>query len=155
MELHIIATFKHSKKIEIALADLKNIGLNNSEILALPLDNRASNLKLVDSKKQSDRESVFDIAAILGMVLMLLGCIYGFVLKWGPIIWALIGLVIGIIIGLAIKFSFVKRNRKRNVDKNDETSEIVLIVNCSNYQGDKVKKILWDNGALGMTTFEK
>lgn len=153
--MHIIATFKHSKEIEIALADLKNNGLNNSELLALPLDNRSDNLKLVDSKNQSDRESLFDIGAILGMVLMLLGCIYGFVLKWGPVIWALIGLVIGILIGLAIKLIYVNRNRKRNVDKNGEQSEIVLIVNCPNFQEDKVKKILWDNDALGMTTFEK
>lgn len=153
--MHIIATFKHSKKIEIALADLQNNGLKNSEILALPLDNRASSLNLVDSKIQSDREGLFDIAAILGMILMLFGCIYGFALKWGPIIWALIGLVVGIIIGLSIKFLYIKRNQKRNVHKKGEQSEIVLIVNCPNFQEDKVKKILWDNDALGLTTFEK
>jgi hypothetical protein len=41
------------------------------------------------------------------------------------------------------------------VDKSGEQSEIVLMVNCHNYQMDKVKKILWDNDALGITTFEK
>lgn len=155
--MYIIATFRHSKELEIALAEIKINHFNNGDILALPLDNRASALGLFDTKNDSDRESLFDIAAILGTILMLLGCIYGFVFKWGPIIWALIGLVIGIIIGLAIKISYIKRKQKqkRNIDKSSEQSEIVLIINCPNYQEDKVKKILWDHDALGMTTYEK
>lgn len=141
--------------MEIALADLKNNGLHNSEILVLPLDNRASSLQLVDSIEHTDRESLIDLPAIFGMILMLLGSIYGFVLKWGPIIWALIGLIIGIIVGLAIKFSYLRIRRKRNVNKNPEQSEIIVIVNCPNYKEEKIKKIMWDNSALGMTIFEK
>jgi hypothetical protein len=78
------------------LAEIQNSGLDKSKILVLPLDSRASSLQLFDSKNKTDRESLFDISAILGMILMLLGSVYGFIFKWEPIIWALIGLIIGI-----------------------------------------------------------
>lgn len=151
--MYIIATFEHSKKIEIALADLKNSGLNKRNILALPLDNRSGTFNIIDQKNHSDRESFFDLAAILGMIFMLLGAIYGFVLKWGPIIWALIGLILGLIVGLGIKYLNLKKKHKGEEGKKSQQSEIVLIVNCAEYQVEKVKQILWDNNALGLTTF--
>jgi hypothetical protein len=157
MVLYIVATFKHSRKIEIALADLESNGLDKSNILVLPLDNRVESPQLFDTKNQTDRESMIDIAAILGMVLMLLGAIYGFVLKWGPIIWGLIGLIIGGIIGYFIKYFYLKQKnkRKQNTGENIEQSEIIMIINSLPYQEDKVKQILWNNSALGMAFYDK
>jgi hypothetical protein len=151
--LYIIASFQHSKDIEIAVADIANMGLNKSNILVLPLDNRASLPHTFDTKYHSDRESLIDIAAILGMIFMLLGAIYGFVLEWGPILWGLIGLVFGIIIGFSIKYFHIKSKQTTNQKTIINQTEIVLIVNCENYQEDKIKNILWQNYAIGLTTF--
>lgn len=151
--LYIVASFQHSKEIEIALAELNNMGLNKSHVLVLPLDKKEIASKTFDSIEMSDRESLIDIAAILGMIFMLLGAIYGFVLTWGPILWALIGLITGIILGFLIKFSYLKNKQKKRQNRNYHQTEIIVIIHCEDYQVDKARGILWDNRALGLTTY--
>jgi hypothetical protein len=80
--------------------------------------------------------------------LMLLGAIYGYVLKWGPIIWGIIGALSGLTIGILIKLWLVKKSKNGN---KKISSEIVLMIRCEEYQWDSVQQILWENLALGVT----
>ncbi|WP_442598741.1 hypothetical protein [Neobacillus sp. D3-1R] len=151
--MYIVASFQHSKEIEMALADLSLMGLSKSNVLVLPLDKRLGISKTFDSSELTDRETLFDIAAILGMIFMLLGSIYGFVLKWGPIIWGLIGLVTGISIGFLIKFLYIKRKQSNRSQKLPNAPDIIVIIHCEEYQVDRAKDVLWENNALGLTTY--
>jgi hypothetical protein len=75
----------------------------------------------------------------------LFGAIYGFLLSWGPIIWALIGTTAGFCIGLIIKVVSTRKQKRKNT-KNP--AEVVLIISCKDTQLEFINNVLWDNGAL-------
>jgi hypothetical protein len=146
--MFVIATFENSIYIELAISALEEQGVSKELILAAPLDKRKELRGLFDSIHKSDGFSLFDGAAILGTCFMLLGAIYGFVLKWGPIIWGIIGAVSGMLLGFLIKLIILKKNKRGS---KTITSEIVLMVRCEEQKWEIVEKILWDHFALGMT----
>jgi hypothetical protein len=144
----VIATFENSLFIEMAISSLEQKGIPKEKIFAAPLDKRKEPRQLFDTIHRADGVSLFDVGAILGTCFMLLGAIYGYVLKWGPIIWGIIGALSGLSIGILIKFWIVKRNIKGN---KKISSEIVLMIRCEEYQWESVQQLLWDNLALGVT----
>ncbi len=146
--MFVIATFENSIYIELAISALEEQGISKELILAAPLDKRKELRGLFDSIHKSDGFSLFDGAAILGTCFMLLGAIYGFVLKWGPIIWGIIGALSGLLLGFLIKLIILKKNKRGS---KTITSEIVLMVRCEEQKWEIVEKILWDHFALGMT----
>lgn len=146
--MYVIATFENSTFIELAISSLEQKGIPKDRILAAPLDKRTEQRKLFDTIHRADGFSMFDAAGILGTCFMLLGSIYGFVLKWGPIIWGIIGAVSGLVLGFIIKLIMIKKNLGAS---NKITSEIVLMIRCEDNQWDMVEKILWENTALGIT----
>lgn len=146
--LFVIATFENSLFIELAISALEQKDIPKEKILAAPLDKRTEPRQLFDTIHRADGFSLFDGAAILGTCLMLLGAIYGYVLKWGPIIWGIIGAVSGLLLGFSIKWLLLKKNDRGS---KKITSEIVIMIRCEDYQWEAVEKILWDNGALGLT----
>jgi hypothetical protein len=144
----VIATFENSLFIEMAISALEQKGIPKEKIFAAPLDKRKEPRQLFDTIHRADGISLFDAGAILGTCFMLLGAIYGYVLKWGPIIWGIIGALSGIVIGILIKLWLVKKNNKGT---KKISSEIVLMIRCEEYQWDSVEQMLWDNLALGVT----
>lgn len=144
----VIATFENSLFIELVISALEHKGIKNDKIMAVPLDKRTEQRKLFDNLHRADGFSMFDVSAILGTCLMLLGAIYGYVLSWGPIIWGIIGAVSGLLLGFLIKFITVK---KWGTGTKKITSEVVIMIRCEEHQWDTVEKILWDNIALGVS----
>jgi hypothetical protein len=144
----VIATFENSLFIEMAISALEQKGIPKEKIFAAPLDKRKEPRQLFDTIHRADGISLFDAGAILGTCFMLLGAIYGYVLKWGPIIWGIIGALSGLVIGILIKLWLVKKNNKGT---KKISSEIVLMIRCEEYQWDSVEQMLWDNLALGVT----
>ncbi|MDN3015538.1 hypothetical protein PH210_04850 [Paenibacillus sp. BSR1-1] len=144
----VIASFENSIFIELALSELEQNDISKERILAAPLDKRSEQRKLFDTIHRADGLSLFDAAAILGTCLMLLGAIYGYILKWGPIIWGIIGAVSGLLLGFLIKMMLIKKNK---LGVKNITSEIVLMIRCEEHEYKTVEKILWDNQALGLT----
>jgi hypothetical protein len=142
-----IATFENTIFIELAISELEQNDIPNEKILAAPLDKKSEPRQLFDTIHRADGVSLFDGAAILGTCFMLLGAIYGYVLKWGPIIWGIIGAVSGLLLGFLIKMILVKRNK----GKKTITSEIVLMVRCEQSESKIIEQVLWDNGAFGLT----
>jgi hypothetical protein len=146
--LYVIATFEQTIFLELVITALEQKGIVKEKILAVPMDKRTEPRKLFDTIHRSDGFSMFDAAAILGTCFMLLGSIYGYILKWGPIIWGIIGVVFGILLGFVLKLLIVK---KRNYVTKNITSEVVLIIRCEEHQWDTIEKILWENTALGIS----
>jgi hypothetical protein len=146
--MFVIATFENSIYIELAISELEQQGIAKEMILAAPLDKRREPRKLFDTIHKSDGFSFFDGAAVLGTCFMLLGAIYGYVLKWGPIIWGIIGAVTGLLLGFFIKMVLLKRSGRGS---KTISSEIVLMVRCEESKGEIIEKILWDHLALGLT----
>ena len=152
--MHIIATFEYSTSLELALSELENTGIPKKQITAFPLDKRVEQGKLFDSMHQSDGISLFDLAAISGAIFMLLGSIYGYVLKLGPILWGLFGLIFGLLAGFLIDFTIYKRKlgKKIKQNKKEKISEVVIIIECEDHELEKTEQILWTHAALGLCT---
>ncbi len=146
--MFVIATFENSLSIELAITELQQNDIPNDKILAAPLDKKTDHKQLFDTIHQADGLSLFDLAAIIGTCLMLLGAIYGYILEWGPIIWGIIGAVSGLLIGFLIKMLIIKKNKRAT---KSFSSEIVLMIRCENHQWHMIENILWKNGALGLS----
>jgi hypothetical protein len=148
-KVHIIATFEHSIYLEKAITAIQMKGVAKEDILAVSMDKKGEERKLFDTIHQSDGLSLLDLAAVLGTILMILGTIYGFVLKFGPIFWGLVGLVVGFVLGLIIKLITTKiYYSDRQISK--KAPEVVLIIECKEDKAEMVKDTLWAHHALGL-----
>ncbi|MCD8511769.1 MAG: hypothetical protein LRY73_19230 [Bacillus sp. (in: Bacteria)] len=152
--MHIIAAFEYCPQLEMALDKLEQNGISKEKIIAVPLDIRDESQQLLDSIHRTDGKSSLDIAFVLGMIFMLLGSIYGFVLAWGPILWGLIGLVVGFLLGLALELILNKRKKRQKKEQNKRITEVVLTIECTIEQRDTVEKILWDHYVIGIGRLE-
>lgn len=148
--MYVLATFEHSISLELAISVMEKKGLGREKILAVPLERKMEENKLFDSIHHSDGISLFDASAALGTVFMILGVIYGFVLAWGPVIWALIGLFSGVALGFLGDFFFSGRRRKSIQQHSKIATEVILIVHCEESQAEMVEKVLCANLALGI-----
>ncbi len=142
-----IATFENSLFIELAITSIEQKGIDKSQIFAIPIDKRTEPRRLFDTIHRADGFSMLDVAAILGTCFMLLGAIYGYVLKWGPIIWGIIGATFGLLLGFLIKLLIVKKSQ---LGIKKISSEVILMIRCEDHQWETIEKILWDNLALGV-----
>ncbi|MDH7479874.1 MAG: hypothetical protein QHH02_07680 [Syntrophomonadaceae bacterium] len=153
--MFVLAAFDHSYHLELAITDLEKRGIQRKNIGAVPLDIKKEPPRLLDTLHRADGISLFDGAVILGTVFMILGAIYGFVLRWGPIIWGLIGLFAGAALGFALD-SLLGRVQHRNRAKRaaGRSPEVVLIIRCQQREYEMVERVLWDNQALGVGIFK-
>lgn len=146
----VISSFEQSAILEVAIANLEQNGIEKSKILAVPFEKRRENRKLFDTIHRSDGLSLLDLSAALGTACSVFGASYGFVLKWGPIVWGLIGFAVGALLGLIIDYFYTKRNSKNRKKVPPRFSEVVLIVECDEEKVHLVEEILWSNLALGI-----
>lgn len=147
--MNVVASFEHTLYVELALTSLEEMGIPKENILAIPLDKRKEKRRLFDSMHNADGVSLFDLGAALAVVGSVLASSYGFIAKWGPIIWGLIGAVAGALIGFMIKWLYYKRKHTRNIKKGKST-ETFIVIQCDEDQSKTVENILWDHYALGV-----
>jgi hypothetical protein len=145
--MYIVSAFEHSIRLETAVTAVEMKGIPKEKILAVPLDKRNEGRMLFDTIHQSDGISMFDFPVILAAIFGLLGLIYGFLLAWGPVLWALIGTGACFFIGLGVKLITTK---KRANQRKGFHPEVVLIIDCGESQMQMVQDILWANYALGV-----
>jgi hypothetical protein len=141
--------------VELAISELELNNIKREKILAIPLGRKAEKRKILDSINQSDGISFIDISTILATVFMVLGVIYGFVLKWGPVIWGLIGLMLGAVLGFIIDIIPKKKGRRNNETDGIRKAEVVIIIDCDINQAEVVENILMSNLAIGIGRFDK
>lgn len=145
--MYIVSAFEHTLKIETAITALEMKGIAKEDILAVPLDKQIENPVLLDRLHSSDSRSTLDVPMILATLFALFGLIYGFLLEWGPILWALIGTGGGYFLGFGIKLLTLKRNSKKRKGK---LPEVVLIISCPENRLQMVQDTLWAYSALGV-----
>jgi len=146
--MYVVATFEQSIFVELALTALETKGIPREQILAVPMDKRTEPRRLFDTIHRADGIGMLDAPAILATVFMLLGAIYGFEWKWGPILWGIIGAVFGVLLGVLLKLFLVQKGR---YGLSGITSEVVVLIRCREDQWETVEKILWDNTALAIS----
>lgn len=154
--MYLVATFEHSPALELALSALEQKRIAKEQILAIPLDLRKEEQKLFDNIHRSDGYSFIDGAALCCAFFMSFGTAIGFGLRWGPVIWGLIGMVSGFIIGIVADLLLWKKKRNRNLINKPslQLSEVVLMVQCKEEQADWVEQLLWDHHALAIGSLE-
>jgi hypothetical protein len=146
--MYVVATFEHSNYLELAITAIQMKGIAKENILCIPMDKRSEDKKLFDTLHSADGLSLLDLPIILATVFCLLGGIYGFILKWGPVMWGLISFFPGFGIGLIIKLVATKKYNNRQ--KNLKATEVVIIIDCNDNQSDMIKDILWEHNPLGV-----
>ncbi|MBC9786273.1 hypothetical protein H1S01_17585 [Heliobacterium chlorum] len=149
--MHVVATFDHSNFLELAITDLKQNGIEKDSICAIPVKKITPEIQLLDSIHGADGQSMFDVASILGTIFMLFGVLWGFLWKWGPIIWGLIGLGLGFAVGFAIKYFIYFRKTKTAITKGRQ-AEVVLIIKCEKEEILIIEKVLKRHFALAIGT---
>lgn len=149
--MQIFSTFEHSSYLELAISSIEQLGVTKESILAVPLNNRIEERRLFDTIHRADGISLFDKGAAIGTGLSVVGASVGFVLKWGPIYWGLIGAASGFILGFIIDFIIFKVVQKKQRTLKGLKSEVILVVECEKELGEKVEQLLWENLALGVS----
>lgn len=152
--MYIIASFEYSALLELAITALEQKNIPKERILAIPLDKRTEPARVFDTIHRADGISMFDGAALLGAACMTLGAVYGFILKWGPIIWGLIGLFTGAAIGFIFDYFIGRRRRSRGSYRSPGNTEVMLMIRCEDVQVDMVEQILWEHHALGLAKLQ-
>ena len=153
--MHVVATFEHSIKLEVALARLELSGVRTEDIFIIPLAPKLGQKRLFDTIHRSDGIGFLGLPAVLSTLFSVLGVIYGYVLAWGPVIWGLIGMTSGWCIGLLVNLLLLKKRmaRKRLVGNH---SEVVLLISCSSDdQCSLVENILYEHNAIGIGKVER
>ncbi|MBD8069356.1 hypothetical protein [Bacillus sp. PS06] len=148
--MQLFSTFEHTNFIEMAIVTLEKKGIQKEKIFVLPLDNRTEDHQIFDTMHRSDGTSLIDIGAALSTAFAVIFASIGFELKWGPIYWGLIGAAGGFLLGFVIRLFTEKVNKKKQRLKKGFHSEIILIVDCEESQGELVENILFTHYALGV-----
>jgi hypothetical protein len=148
--VQLFSTFEHTIHIEMAIATLEKKGIKKDTIFVIPLDNRQEDRKLFDSQHRSDGTSFVDIGMALATACSVVTASIGFNLYLGPIYWGLIGAFGGFVIGFAIRLltEFVLKKRRRRLK--GYHSEMILIIDCEESQGEMVENLLFEHFALGV-----
>ncbi|MEN8702165.1 hypothetical protein [Bacillus infantis] len=148
--MQLFSTFEHSTSIELAIATLEKKGIKRDNIFIVPLDNRKEQHQLFDNLHRSDGTSLIDIGAALATAFSVVGASIGFKLAWGPIYWGLITAAAGFLIGFAIRLYTELIFKKKRRKLKGFHSEVILIVECEDSEGELVENILFGHYALGV-----
>ena len=136
----------------MVISELEHNGIR--DIYAVPLEERKTVPRLMDSLHRADGMSFLDKGFILAFMFSTVLASKGFVWKWGPVIWGLIGAGIGFLLGILI--NWVQYKWKNHRDPNlrikgpKSQVEVILIVTCEEREADLVEDILWEHLALGV-----
>ncbi len=147
-EMHVTACFEHSIKLELAIAELEQKGIAPDHVYAIPMNAPQKDMQLFDTIHRADGMSMFDLPTIMGTILMLFGVMWGFLWKWGPILWGLLGLFVGGALGFAIKYFYYRIYAQKQ--PSGKTTEVVLIVSCQKAEAEMVERVLAGHLALSL-----
>lgn len=144
--MYVMSVFHQSLQVELAVTALEQEGVSKSEILAVPVEKEMPRHKLFDTMYSATGDSVLDLPMALGALSTLFGCVYGFKLSLGPVIWGIITGAAGFGIGF-----FAKLLRLKGKKTTSHENVVVIFVSCNENKTDLVRRLLWDNGASGVS----
>lgn len=148
--MYVVASFDYSSYLDLAITTLEENGIFKDNILAVPLDKRQEQRKIMDTIHYSDGVSLADLAAALATAFAVFGSSFGFIWTWGPIIWGLIGAAVGAIVGFIIDWLFTRKRARREIKK-EKSTEVFLVIQCEGErQAEMAKQTVWDHFALSV-----
>jgi len=139
--LHVISTFEHSSQLELAILSLEQDGIERGSIAAVPMELVTERPPISEAIHRMDGSKFFDIGAVMSTVFSVLGASIGFRLRWGPIIWGLIGVAAGVVAALVLR-RLAGGNASRPQGGSRPVSEVVLIVRCDESETKRVIETL-------------
>ncbi|WP_166238760.1 hypothetical protein [Paenibacillus turpanensis] len=144
--IDIVALFSYTENVDLFLIEMKRRGFGDSNLLVVPLK-KADYPLTIEAVSRGGRTH-WDMAFFTGTICMLLGCIYGFVLAFGPVLWGLFGLIFGMIFGYFLQWCYEKwkGNRKKTMQK----SFIVIMVRCPKTQENEIHSVLYKHHAYAL-----
>lgn len=145
-KMYVLSVFKQSLQVELAVTALTEEGVAGRDILAVPVEKTIDKKRLFDTMYSSTGDSLMDLPMILAAFAALFGSIYGFILAWGPIVWGVIGAAAGFGTGFLIKLLIFKKKRTAGHE-----CEVILFIACRDDAAGRIKQIMRDNGALGVS----
>lgn len=151
--MYIVASFEHGTNLELALKDIMNKGIERNKIICVPLNKRVQTRKFFDTIHRSDGRNTMGLPFFLATSVSLFGAIYGFLWKWGPIIWGGLGFLIGMALGFIINFIIYKIRKKSH--KKDNLTEVMVMVYCDEAKEKEITDIFWEQGAFGIGKVNK
>ncbi|KPV56769.1 hypothetical protein QJ48_25720 [Paenibacillus sp. A3] len=148
--MYIVATFRHSSELELAICELERQGILAAAIAAVPLmENAPQEMRVFDTIRHSDGISMLDSPAVIGTIGSVLGASLGFRWAIGPIIGGLLGLGAGAALGFVLDWLInFKRRKKRR--RREHGADVVVIVECSPDQASDVRHIMERWLAIGI-----
>ncbi|KEQ22946.1 hypothetical protein [Paenibacillus tyrfis] len=148
--MYIVATFRHSSELELAICELERQGILAEAIAAVPLkESGQQEIRVFDTIRHSDGASMLDGPAVLGTIGSVLGASLGFRWAIGPIIGGLLGLAAGAALGFVLDWLIHCKRRKKS-KRREHGADVVVIVECSPDQASDVRHIMERRLALGI-----
>ncbi len=150
--MYVISSFDHNIQLELALTRLDQMGITKDNLYAVPLIEFKEEAKLFDTIHRSDGISLLDSGLAWATALTVVGSSYGFILRWGPIVWGLIGALTGLIIGYILDMIF---NKKRRSKKNTLIQpNVFILVQCDQNMLHQIKAVLLEHHAINYAVIE-
>jgi hypothetical protein len=97
--MYLFAAFESSFHVEIALEKCKENGIDQNSITVVCMNENEQARNIADTIYHSNGISLFDGMVAWAVMFATLGCVYGSVMKIGPLAMGLIGVAIGAVIG--------------------------------------------------------
>jgi hypothetical protein len=146
--MYVLSSFDHSIHLELVLLHLEQIGISKEDLYAVPLQVFTQDIQLFDSIHHSDGISLLDTCLAWATALTVVASSYGFILRWGPIIWGLIGAVTGLVIGFIIDLLFNKNRRSSRKNTTTIHPSVIILIQCEQQMKEKVQAILQQHHAI-------
>ena len=149
--MNIVASFSSSLYVEMAINELKQKGISDDEIFAIPLTQR--NVRKSINAVNGEGFLYFEVAIAVGTAFAVLGAIYGFIWYGGPVLWGLIGFLLGSFLGLVIDFVIEKKKLIKKI-KTGKGGEVMLIIHSNKEKVQMIKDILFEHFTLGVSVVD-
>ncbi|CAG7641868.1 hypothetical protein PAECIP111802_02788 [Paenibacillus allorhizosphaerae] len=138
----IIGTFEHSIEVEEALSVLEKSGVPRKSIMTVVMD-KSSRLSDVTATRYPHKKTLaFEIGMATATAFSVIGISFGFVLKWGPILWGIISALLGFTLGTGIT-RWIQRHYLRNENPGKgPLPELVVIIRCTEASFHELRLVL-------------
>ncbi|MCD1258969.1 hypothetical protein B5M42_008975 [Paenibacillus athensensis] len=146
--MHLVSSFEQSHWLELAIMQLREAGIAESDMTAIALEPVAPSVRLFDTIHRSDGQSLLDLSAVLATVGAVVAACLGFRLAAGPILSGLAGLAAGALAGFILDL-LVTRSRKQR-KANSPRFDVVLVVRCPAGAAATIRSILQTCRASGI-----
>lgn len=151
--VYLIVSFEYSWALELAISDLIQYGIHKDNIKAIPLIRKnACQDRSIQTLMNTSKFSGFDLFLLFGNIFSVAFCCFGFIWKWGPIIWGLIGFFSGGLLGTII--SVIKNIRYKSQSNQKNPTEVFVMIQCPEEAKKVVQETLWNHQAIGMAEIE-